>query len=222
MMLHAKLYLLILYTLLIQVQCCLCPKQGGALKQSTDGRWVHVLCAAWVPEVHFANPVFLEPIEGLESIPPARWKLACILCRQRRVGACIQCHRPNCYASFHVLCAILAHFHLAMMPRSETTTNIRSSLFLSSHLIGNIKKLAYCDVHTHEKKYRDNEKSHKSPKKRFTYKFDEDDDDEEESVLSKAKIEKIVSNRVKKGRIVTAELRRGQGSISYPYISNIQ
>lgn len=219
---------------MLQVQCCLCPKQGGALKQSSDGRWVHVLCGAWVPEVHFANPVFLEPIEGLDTIPQARWKLACVLCRQRRVGACIQCHRPNCYSSFHVPCAIIAGFHLSMIPRASSTNNSpnppmakRSSLFLSSNLYGNVKKLAYCDVHTFEKLLRSGEKSSIDTKRRhikhsdtnFNYDFDDDDDDGGESGLSKARVEKILEVRVRKGRAVGVELKRGQNSISYPWLS---
>ena len=44
----------------------------GAFKQTDCNRWVHVLCALWVPEVHFANPVFLEPIDSLSEIPSAR------------------------------------------------------------------------------------------------------------------------------------------------------
>ena len=213
------------------------------MKQATDDRWVHVLCAAWVPEVHFANPVFLEPIEGLDTIPSARWKLACILCRQRRVGACIQCHRPNCYSSFHVPCAIIAAFHLSMAPRpsqpssSASLTLVpstkRSSLFLSTNLFGNVKKLAYCDVHSHEKSLRCEDKHSatltKRPNKQynFAYNFDEDDEDDDDDdmgdlVLSKSKVEKIIGGRARKGRMVGVELVKGQSSISYPYVSLTQ
>jgi hypothetical protein len=39
------------------VNCILCPNNYGAFKQTDRGLWTHVVCAIWIPEVHFANTV---------------------------------------------------------------------------------------------------------------------------------------------------------------------
>ncbi|KAA0714323.1 Bromodomain and PHD finger-containing protein 3 [Triplophysa tibetana] len=121
------------------VDCVLCPNRGGAFKQTSDGRWAHVVCAIWIPEVCFANTVFLEPVEGVENIPPARWKLTCYLCKQKGRGASIQCHKANCYTAFHVTCAQRAGLFMKIEPVRETTVN--GTTF-------SVKKTAFCEVHS--------------------------------------------------------------------------
>ncbi|XP_014212581.1 peregrin [Copidosoma floridanum] len=120
------------------VDCALCPNRGGAFKQTDQsGTWAHVVCALWIPEVRFANTVFLEPIDSIESIPAARWRLVCCVCKRRNVGACIQCHKSNCYAAFHVTCAQQAG--LCMRMRTVQPTNGEPML---------VQKTAYCETHS--------------------------------------------------------------------------
>ncbi|XP_015426692.1 PREDICTED: lysine-specific demethylase 4C isoform X4 [Myotis davidii] len=88
-------------------ECCLCNLRGGALKETKDNKWAHVMCAVAVPEVRFTNVPERTQID-VGRIPLQRLKLKCIFCRSRvkKVsGACIQCSYGRCPASFHVTCA---------------------------------------------------------------------------------------------------------------------
>ncbi|XP_046387096.1 peregrin isoform X2 [Ischnura elegans] len=128
------------------VDCVLCPNNGGAFKQTDQGHWAHVVCALWIPEVRFANTVFLEPIDSIETIPPARWKLTCYICKQRGVGACIQCHKTNCYAAFHVTCAQQAGLFMKMDTVRDSNGLMASGLQGESAVL--VQKTAFCDLHT--------------------------------------------------------------------------
>lgn len=121
------------------VQCELCPNVSGAFKQTDDNKWAHVICAIWIPEVSFANTVFLEPIENLNLIHPDRRKLNCYICKQRKVGACIQCMNKNCYQAFHVTCAQQAKLYMKISQCEYTSKN---GSFMD------VKREIYCDKHT--------------------------------------------------------------------------
>ncbi|XP_062452095.1 lysine-specific demethylase 4B isoform X5 [Rhea pennata] len=88
-------------------ECCLCNLRGGALQMTTDGRWIHIICAIAVPEARFLNVIERHPVD-ISAIPEQRWKLKCVYCRKRMKkvsGACIQCSYEHCSTSFHVTCA---------------------------------------------------------------------------------------------------------------------
>lgn len=120
--------------------CVLCPNTGGAVKQTDDDRWGHVVCALWIPEVGFSNTAFIEPIDGVSHIPSTRWKLNCYLCKEKGVGACIQCLKTNCYTAFHVSCGQKAGLYMKMEPVKEVTDNGEPTI--------SVKKTAYCGSHT--------------------------------------------------------------------------
>ncbi|XP_030064027.1 peregrin isoform X2 [Microcaecilia unicolor] len=189
------------------VDCALCPNKGGAFKQTDDGRWAHVVCALWIPEVCFANTVFLEPIDSIEHIPPARWKLTCYICKQRGSGACIQCHKANCYTAFHVTCAQQAGLYMKMEPVRETGANGTSF---------SVRKTAYCDIHTPPGSAR------KLPALSHSEGEEEDDEEEEDGkVWSSEKVKRAKAKsrmKMKKARKILAEKRAAAPVVSVPCI----
>ncbi|KAK7486575.1 hypothetical protein BaRGS_00022241 [Batillaria attramentaria] len=176
------------------VDCCLCPNKGGAFKQTDDGRWAHVVCALWVPEVGFANTVFLEPIDCLERIPPARKKLTCYICKQRGSGACIQCHKTNCYTAFHVTCAQQAGLFMKIEAIKEPAPNGLPA----------VRKTAFCDVHM-------------PPNSDWTPMLADDDSSPNNSISAK---EAKAKSRIKmrKARKILAEKRNAVPVVSIPTI----
>lgn len=72
------------------------------LKRTAGNNWVHVLCALWNPELRFASAKLLDLVEGIGSIPSARYGEVCKLCKINR-GVCVSCHQ--CAALFHITCA---------------------------------------------------------------------------------------------------------------------
>ncbi|XP_077557645.1 lysine-specific demethylase 4B-like isoform X3 [Haemaphysalis longicornis] len=94
------------------VECCLCSLRGGALKATTHGRWVHLLCALLVPEVTLVDTRTRSPVD-VRGVTPQRARLRCTYCHKLRdrlgslrdSGACIQCTLGKCTTAFHVTCA---------------------------------------------------------------------------------------------------------------------
>lgn len=91
------------------IKCCLCPFKGGALKSTIDGRWAHVVCALYIPEVVFKNVTTMEPVLTRE-VPFEKFVQGCYICQETikedesKQGACMTCERSGCKLGFHVTC----------------------------------------------------------------------------------------------------------------------
>lgn len=90
-------------------KCMLCPWPGGAMRKTTDHRWVHSLCAHLVPETAItftaSDPHDLVDTCTLQS---DRAKLRCVLCRgdpKVDLGYPAQCGSKACHVAFHPMCA---------------------------------------------------------------------------------------------------------------------
>nr|XP_043622875.1 protein Jade-1 [Erigeron canadensis] len=86
------------------LSCCLCPNNGGALKPTKDGRWAHIVCALFIPEVFFTDP---EGREGIDcsKVLKKRWARKCYVCKEPK-GCVIDCSEQKCGLSFHVTCGL--------------------------------------------------------------------------------------------------------------------
>ncbi|KAG7194153.1 nuA3 HAT complex component nto1 [Scheffersomyces spartinae] len=118
-----------------EVDCIFCPSKTGAFKQLDNSLWSHVVCALWINELYFANPIYMEPIEGLDLIPKSRWRLNCYICKQKK-GACIQCYNRSCFQAYHVTCAKRSNLYMKLT--NGITGAIRNKASL----------LSFCDKHT--------------------------------------------------------------------------
>lgn len=102
--------------------CALCPVTNGrAMKRTSCGRWVHSACAMWIPEAYYNDPERMDVVSGLDRIPKVRFQLQCGVCKVP-YGACLQCDRPQCYNSYHVLCARHRGFRMEFLETFDEHT----------------------------------------------------------------------------------------------------
>lgn len=129
--------------------CALCGGRDGALKQASDGSWVHLVCALWSPGAVVGSFTSLKPIvlhtpshtpptlfteghvaalERGEDAPDADASVPRLVpahqatacaCCQKAVGVCVQCCADDCTAAFHPLCAWYAGWFMAVLPSAH-------------------------------------------------------------------------------------------------------
>ncbi|OQS01595.1 hypothetical protein ACHHYP_00584 [Achlya hypogyna] len=109
------------------LQCCLCLREGGALKPTSDRRWAHVICALAIPELTFRDVPTMEPIDGILDLDPYRFRTLCNLCK-RKGGAVVLCEEPNCGTAYHVYCAAEAGLWIGAGPTNPM------ALYCDKHL----------------------------------------------------------------------------------------
>ena len=86
--------------------CELCPFKGGAYKNTDTDKWVHCLCALWVPEITTKPDRLHGLVYNISKIDKDRYKLKCMECKLTKCGVCIQCSYGRCTAPIHPHCAI--------------------------------------------------------------------------------------------------------------------
>lgn len=55
--------------------CQVCCYEGGAMKQTSTGKWVHCVCANFMPELYWKDAGAMNTVLGLDKIDRARFKL---------------------------------------------------------------------------------------------------------------------------------------------------
>ncbi|OQR81981.1 hypothetical protein THRCLA_11242, partial [Thraustotheca clavata] len=89
-------------TLHSDIGCCsACNQLNGALVPTTNGKWVHMACTLYLPELYFIH----DKVDGLDLLK-ARRKLKCVFCKKVDDSACAQCSFGKCTTSYHVMCAL--------------------------------------------------------------------------------------------------------------------
>ncbi len=85
--------------------CELCPNKGGIFKETDCGRWVHLVCALYVPGVAFGEVDHLSSVTLFEMQYNKWGAKTCSLCENdhfSRTGVCIGCDAGMCKTYFHV------------------------------------------------------------------------------------------------------------------------
>jgi len=115
------------------VSCVFCPNTNGAFKRTSDGRWAHVVCALWIPNVSFDNHKTMEQINRINHIPKKLWNQECSICN-RRSGVCIHCSETGCKFMLHITCVRNRGYYTEIQ-RSTKDKSLNSSSYAEDTLL---------------------------------------------------------------------------------------
>lgn len=86
-----------------QPVCKLCVQSGGALKKTTCGGWVHVLCGLFIEGCEFLDKNLMEPVD-IKNVSDSKRNKMCIYC-QNDQGFASSCDQSKCKNRLHITCA---------------------------------------------------------------------------------------------------------------------
>lgn len=98
--------------------CELCLTTEGAFKKTTsEGKWVHVICALFTEGVKFENKNLMEPV-NISKIPEINRNQKCVFCK-KTLGICCECTQPDCGFWLHITCAQKANCLLEVVGKND-------------------------------------------------------------------------------------------------------
>jgi len=78
---------------------------GGIFKETDCGKWVHLVCALYVPGITFGEVTSLSKVMLFPNTSPRWGSKSCTLCKDIRfvcTGVTIACDAGLCRSNFHV------------------------------------------------------------------------------------------------------------------------
>lgn len=78
---------------------------GGIFKETDCGKWVHLVCALYVPGISFGEVTSLSKVMLFSNTAPRWGGKSCCLCKDVRfmcTGVTIACDAGMCRSNFHV------------------------------------------------------------------------------------------------------------------------
>jgi NuA3 HAT complex component NTO1 len=73
------------------------------MKRTTEGRWAHISCALFVPEVFFRDP---DSRDGIDCSRISAHRLA----KDCYNGCALECSQPKCALGIHVSCGLCIEY----------------------------------------------------------------------------------------------------------------